>query len=264
MSVQSDRPVVALLTDFGDRDGYAGIMRGVVLNTCPAAQVVDVANHVPAQCVDSAAFVLWNSVRWFPERTVFLCVVDPGVGTARRILAARFPCGRQAVAPDNGLLRYVLAAAEGTRVVAVNTQAFNAQPSCTFHGRDIMAPVAARLAAGAALETLGADIDAGPLGEPLVPAGRPVPGTWPARVVYVDCFGTLVLNVPHTQQLRAVRTERACVATPVAAYANGAPGTPVLVQGSCGLWEVAVRNGSAAELLRVGLNDYLEVDIGND
>ena len=257
------RPLVALLTDFGDRDGYVGTMKGVILSHCPDAQLVDIANHVPPQDVDAAAFVLLNSIRNFPPHTVFLCVVDPGVGTGRAILAARFPCGRRAVAPDNGLLRYVVAAAEGTRVVTVDPARVADDASATFHGRDIMAPLAARLAAGEACDTFGAERDAQSVAQPLIPPGRPLTGRQPARIVYADRFGTLFLDVTHAANITAVCAGNVTVDTVVATYAEAPDSAPVLLRGSSGLWEIAVRNGSAADALELGINDSIEVTIGD-
>src|SRR5579871_1946739 len=145
--------IVALLTDFGLADGYVGVMKGVILGIAPGAQVVDLSHDVPPQDIASGAWLLSTAWRSFPAKTVFVAVVDPGVGTERRPVAL-IAGERYFVGPDNGLFSDVLDASPAERAVILDDAAYFAtpHPSATFHGRDIFAPCGAHLVAGVALE----------------------------------------------------------------------------------------------------------------
>ena len=144
--------LVALLSDFGLQDHYVGVMKGQILRHCPGAQLVDISHQVSPQSIDEGAYFLEQSVSYFPPTTVFLCVVDPGVGSDRKALALR--AGKHFfVAPDNGLLGRALYRLGGTpEIVALHQPE---QKSATFHGRDVFAPAAGKLAAGEPLQSLG-------------------------------------------------------------------------------------------------------------
>jgi S-adenosylmethionine hydrolase len=148
-------PVVALLTDFGLLDHYVGAMKGAVLSACPEATLVDITHEVPAHDVAAGALALDAAYRHFPDGTVFVTVVDPGVGSERRPIAAR--AGRWLfVGPDNGVFTHVLDAERGARVhLIANARLFRQPASAVFHGRDVFGPVGARLACGLALEEVG-------------------------------------------------------------------------------------------------------------
>src|SRR5580704_10785295 len=145
------RPIVTLLTDFGLTDHYVAAMKGVILTICPAAELVDISHNVKAFSIPEAAYTLAQAWQSFPKGTTHLAVVDPGVGSARRPIVA--VAGRHRfVAPDNGLLTMVLKANPGAKVREINAvQYFRKPVSSTFHGRDVFAPVAARLARGLAV-----------------------------------------------------------------------------------------------------------------
>src|SRR5213596_2585833 len=149
------RPVIALLTDFGARDHYAGTMKGVALGICPDATIVDMTHEIPPQDVMTGALELGASYKYFPAGTIFLAVVDPGVGSARRGIAADAG-GYRFVAPDNGVLSLVFKEAAPTRLVELTERRY-ARPtlSRTFEGRDRFAPAAAWLAKGTLLPALG-------------------------------------------------------------------------------------------------------------
>lgn len=186
-------PTVALLTDFGDRDGFVGMMKGVILGIAPNCGIVDITHSIESFNLKSAAFILQKSVRYFPDGTVFVAVVDPGVGSGRRIIAAqtdRF----YYVAPDNGILSFALMEQGMCRVVSVeNPKFFLNSQSRTFHGRDMMAPVAAHLANGVEIDQLG-------------PAFRsyqrlPIPNLLKrpdsviGEIMHIDKFGNLISNI---------------------------------------------------------------------
>jgi len=236
--------IITLLTDFGGRDAYVGIMKGVALGICPAARLVDLTHEVPPQAVRLGALLLRSAVGYFPDGTVHLAVVDPGVGSARNPIAV---VGERAalVGPDNGLLAPA-AAALGTYAVRRLTceRLFRQPVSSTFHGRDVFAPVAAHLAAGIAAEELGPEL---PALEPLdIPAARVEPGAVHGEIIYVDHFGNLVSNI-DAAVVRAFRPQTVSVSigetmmSPLAAsYAAVPSGRPLALVGSWGLVEVAV------------------------
>src|SRR5215218_5548906 len=187
------RPVIALLSDFGTRDHYAGTMKGVILNICADATLVDITHDVPAHDVLDGSLQLAAAARYFPSGTIFLAVVDPGVGSARRGIAAEAGDYRF-VAPDNGVLTSVLREWAPKKIVELTDRRY-ARPtvSRTFEGRDRFAPAAAWLAKGTQLAALGR-----PIGEVQrldIPLPQEGPGTLLGQVLRVDRFGNLVTNL---------------------------------------------------------------------
>src|SRR5687767_15442086 len=187
------RPVIALLTDFGTRDHYVGTMKGVALGICPDATLVDISHELPPHDVMAAALELAASYRYFPAGTIFLVVVDPGVGSSRRGLAAE--AGEyKFVAPDNGVLSIVLDEQPARRVVELTERRY-ARPtvSRTFEGRDRLAPAAAWLAKGVELTALGRP--ASNVQRLDIPRIRESAGGIDGEVVRVDRFGNLITNI---------------------------------------------------------------------
>jgi S-adenosylmethionine hydrolase len=266
-------PIITLLTDFQDSDGFTGIMKGVIGGIAPEARLVDLAHGVPPGDIPHAAFVLRCAYLYFPAGTIHLAVVDPGVGGSRRALAVQ-ALGQFFVAPDNGLLAWVLheltAASEPVRAWSLTDPRFRLEPlSTTFHGRDLFAPAAAFLARGIDPAELGPELEArlkpagelesGPVG-PLLPRPDDSPGT--GRVVHVDAFGNAVTSIPNPAVGDQAGPDRigGVVETatgpvevygPVTAYARGRSGRAVLVPGSSGLLEIAVSGGSAGRRLGI-------------
>jgi hypothetical protein len=186
-------PVISLLTDFGLSDHYVGVMKGVMLEILPEAVLADITHLVSPQDVREGAYALMNSVPFFPDHTVHLVVVDPGVGSRRRAVGVETPRGKF-IAPDNGVLSYVLGQGDPFRAVELSNPAYHlGEVSTTFHGRDIFSPAAAHLAAGVPLEEFGPEID------DLV--WLPLPGLeiHPDRIVGevigVDHFGNLGTSI---------------------------------------------------------------------
>jgi len=248
--------IVTLLTDFGTADGYVAEVKGTLLRRAPGATLVDVTHEIPPGDVAAAAYLLGRSWRAFPEGTVHVVVVDPGVGTDRRALAAETG-GHRFVAPDNGVLSAVLGAGE----VAIVSLPMDAAASPTFHGRDVFAPAAARLVIGEPLGALG-----GAVRDPVLlppPRLERHGEDWVGEVVHVDRFGTLVTSVPGTVAggggtVRIARHDVALGRT----FADVAPGTPVAFVGSGGTIEVAVRDGRADEVLGAGRGAEVRVAAG--
>lgn len=238
--------LVTLLTDFGTADGYVAEMKGALLARAGGAALVDVTHDIPPGDVAEAAYVLGRTWRAFPAGTVHLAVVDPGVGSGRRALAAEAE-GHRFVAPDNGLLSAVLRGA-GARVVALPVPP-SASP--TFHGRDLFAPAAARLAAGEPLAALGPAIADPVLLPPprLEVRGGEVVG----EVVHVDRFGTLVTSIPGGAMAPGspVRVGAASIAMRTT-FADVASGALMAFVGSGGTVEIAVRDARADTMLGAG------------
>lgn len=250
------RPVIALLTDFGMKDHYAGTMKGVALGICPEATCVDITHDIPPHDIPAGALELAASYKYFPPGTVFLVVVDPGVGSARRPIAAEAGPYRF-VAPDNGVLTLAFRETPPKRVVELTERRY-ARPtvSRTFEGRDRFAPAAAWLARGIDLSGLGRLLTSWQLltvPEPVVGDAEIV-----AEVLRVDRFGNLVTNVERRTFERfaegggiEIVAGTQAVGKVVATYAEAAPGSVCALFGSSEHLEIAVNGGSAAE--RLGL-----------
>lgn len=231
--------LVTLLTDFGTADGYVAEMKGVILGLAPGTDLVDLTHEIAPGDIAAGAFTLGRAWKAFPAGTVHLGVVDPGVGTARRALAA-FAGGHHFVGPDNGLLSDVL---PKTGFEAVALQAPK-DASPTFHGRDVFAPAAAALAGGSALGSLGAAVT-DPVRLPaarLERRGANIVGT----VVHVDRFGTLITNIPGTRVEPASNVRVGAYDMELrSTFADVPPGDLVAFVGSGGTLEIAVRDGRA-------------------
>jgi S-adenosylmethionine hydrolase len=251
-------PVVALLTDFGLLDHYVGAMKGAILCVCPEATIVDVTHEVPAHDVAAGALALDAAYRHFPDGTAFAAVVDPGVGSERRPIAAR--AGRWLfVGPDNGLFTYVLEADPRARVrLIANPRLVRVPTSPVFHGRDLFGPVAARLAAGLALDDVGPAVTDPVRLEP-PPKARTEDG-WTGAVLHVDRFGNMTTNLLEADlaplaegspEALEVRLGPAVLPL-VRSYSDVAPGRPCALVGSSGRLEIAVRLGRAADMPGAG------------
>jgi S-adenosyl-L-methionine hydrolase (adenosine-forming) len=255
---------VVLLTDFGTADGYAAAMAGVIAAAAPGAAVEHASHDIAPGDVFGAALALSRYARLYPPETIHLVVVDPGVGTARRGLAARID-DRYYVAPDNGVLSRVLTGADHVRLVTVERAGLGDRASPTFHGRDIFAPAAAHLARGGALDALGDPVHDPFLLETPEPTrdGMGVRG----QVIGVDRFGTLITNIPASwirPDPQGGNPPRVTVggadAGPVRrTYADVEPGELVALIGSLGLLEVSVRDGSAARCVGEARGAAVEV-----
>jgi S-adenosyl-L-methionine hydrolase (adenosine-forming) len=257
--------VITLTTDFGLKDGNVGVMKGVIWGITPQAQIADVSHLISPQNVAEAALITARSTPYFPPGSVHIVVVDPGVGTTRRPLAAQI--GRQYyVGPDNGFLTSLIEQAENQgqpmRFVHLDRPSYwLADISHVFHGRDIFAPAAAHLAAGTALEDLGT-----PFADPVrlaLPKPERTPWGWRAQIIHVDHFGTLASNLrvehlgyPEWVRVRLLGAE---IEGLVNTFGDRPPGELVALYGSTGSLIVAVVNGSAAQRLQGKPGDTLEV-----
>ena len=256
-------PILALLTDFGSRDHYVGAMKGSILSVAPDARIVDLVHEIAPGDVEAGAFALAAARAAFPPGSVFVAVVDPGVGSSRRGLAAASG-GHVFVGPDNGVLSLVLDA--GARVHEITNAALQRKSvAATFHGRDVFGPVAAHLAGGAPLETVGPAV-ADPVRLPFPPVRRVGSAQWDGAIVHVDRFGNLVSCIREEELARMVGedgdvvvTVAGAVAPLVRTYSDVAAGEPCALVGSSGLLEFALNGASAAEALGAARGDTLTV-----
>jgi len=255
--------VITLTTDFGDGSPYVAAMKGVLLTLAPEATLVDITHGIQPHNIRQGAMVLDQAAPWFPAGTIHLAVVDPGVGTERALVCADI--GQQRfLAPDNGVLGLVARRQSPTRVIELTETAYWRQPvSPTFHGRDILAPVAARLASGVDPAKLGrkhAELVALDWPEPRK-AGEELRGC----VVWVDAFGNLITNISQEMlsEIGGSNCEVSCaghvVQDMVRAYGQQPPGTLVALVGSAQLLEIALVQGSAAERLGAKVDDPISV-----
>ena len=256
---------ITLLTDFGLQDGYVGVMKGVILSIAPETRLIDISHEIHAQDVQEASLVLERAAPYFPAGTVHLAVVDPGVGTQRRPIAARLG-GGFFVGPDNGLLTGLIETAErkkaAVQVVHLNQPRYwLPQVSNVFHGRDIFAPVAAHIANGVELEAMGTPI------HDEVRLQRPLPkfehGRWLGQVLIIDRFGNLSTNITRqdlrdTHQVEVIIKNQS-ITSLVLAFGNAQPGELVTLIDSDDRLSICVINGSAAAVLKAAVGDPVEV-----
>lgn len=251
--------LITLLTDFGLKDGYAGILKGVILRISPEAQVVDLTHLIPPQAVLEGALTLARCVPYFPTGTIHVAVVDPGVGTVRRPIAAQIG-QHYFVGPDNGLFSLVARPASSTgkpvRFFHLNQARYwLPQLSSTFHGRDIFAPVAAHLANGVSLEQLGSEIhDAERI---QLPEPVRTGSGWEGQVIHVDTFGNLATNLTTEHLAGFTQVEILIAGIKIAgvakAFGDRQAGEPVALVDSAGWLSIAEVNGNAARAWNVGV-----------
>jgi len=256
--------IITLLTDFGCRDAYVGSMKGVILGRNPWVHLVDLSHEVPPQDIVFGALVLQSAWRYFPPGTIHLAVVDPGVGSRRRLLAAAV-AEHYLVGPDNGLFSLIFAATPPLTVVSLeNRRYFLPQVSATFHGRDILAPAAAHLSLGVPLAELGPELRAP------VPLDLPAPQFSEAmvtgQVIAVDHFGNLIANIPYGQLQARLRGQSAQVWVAdrqiphwAGTYSDVPLGALLALEGSHGYLEIACREGHAATILGAGKGTMVQI-----
>jgi S-adenosylmethionine hydrolase len=249
-------PVITLLTDFGARDAYPGIMKGVVIAICPEIRIVDLTHEIPPQAVVAGALVLRSAVTYFPQGSIHVAVVDPGVGSARQALVVT-TAHATLVGPDNGLLAPAAAALGGaTGVWRIERQPFvRAVTSRTFHGRDVFAPAAAHLATGVLPSAMGPTVTQ--WHDLALPQPQREADAIRGEVIYIDHFGNLITNV-DADLLASFRDARlsvtiagVCDVPLVSSYAEVPDGAALAVINSWNMVEIAIRNGHAADRLAV-------------
>jgi hypothetical protein len=257
--------VITLLTDFGLKDGYVGVMKGVIWGIASQVQIADITHHIHPQNVPEGALALGRVASFFPTGAIHLAVVDPGVGTQRRPIAARL--GEQFfVGPDNGLCTLLVEKARrsgaGTQFVHLDQPRYwLAEISKVFHGRDIFSPVAAHLANGVPLAELGS-----PIQDPHLldfPQPQRVGAGWRGIIMHVDAFGNLATNlerrhIPAGSRLTII-IGGVQITRLVSTFGDGAVDQLVALFDSAGKLSICVVNGNAAKRLKVGGGDPMEV-----
>ena len=246
---------IALLTDFGAKDYFVAAMKGTMLKIAPDANFVDITHEIPPQDIRSGWFVLRSCFRDFPQGTIFLCVVDPGVGSARRPMVVETE-EYVFVGPDNGLLSFLFEAGDARSYCVTNEKILARHVSTTFHGRDIFAPVAAYLSTGLPAEEVGPRIS-DPVRLEFARPRQVSNAEWEGEIIHVDHFGNLVTNFLPDQMSgdsvlvingRAVRRH-------VRHYAEADRGEVISVTGSAGFVEISSNLDSAANILNAAVGD---------
>ncbi|MFZ5516110.1 MAG: SAM hydrolase/SAM-dependent halogenase family protein [Candidatus Zhuqueibacterota bacterium] len=253
--------IITLLTDFGDADGFVGIMKGVILSINDQARVIDISNSLPSQDIEAGALILENSHRYFPKGTIHVAVVDPGVGSDRRILGVQTQ-DYFFIAPDNTLLKFIFYRNETLSVVELlNKQYFLPEISRTFHGRDIFAPVAAHLSLGVPLTDFGpqvVDFQRGEIFQPVILSKKII-----GNIVHIDKFGNLITDIHGTRlnkPILVISAGSTAIHRLVDSYAHVTVGAPLAIIGSSGFLEISVRNGNASEQCALHRGDIVQVE----
>jgi S-adenosyl-L-methionine hydrolase (adenosine-forming) len=267
------RPVIALMTDFGIGDGDVGVMKGVIAGITPDAHIIDITHNIGPQIVSSGAWILAASYRYFPKNTVFVCVVDPGVGSTRGAIALHAG-DWYFVGPDNGLFSYVMSEQTIHAAVLLTNSSYHLRTvSTTFHGRDIFAPTGAYLARGltGVFFELGPSVDPATLNRLEVGDVVRDGTTLNAHIIHVDNFGNLITSIPLTfvpelftaSHVRIVfPNEDMEVAERRRFFADGPDDGQAFIYGdSSGYVGIAVRNGNAAKTLGIALGAPLALNI---
>jgi hypothetical protein len=278
VSATPHRPVITLLTDYGLTDEFVGVLHGVIAGICPDAHVIDISHGVPRQDVRAGAAVLLHSLRYMPVG-VHVAVVDPTVGSDRRAVALRLADGRTLVGPDNGLLWPAAVAGGGVeQAIEISTSPWLLEPvSATFHGRDIFAAVAARLAAGESLELAGTAFDRADLVQLETPRASAEDGVLLAPVIGVDGFGNVQLGAVHDDlQTIGIGSGRGgrVELTPASGeihvgnyaltFSDVADGELLLFEDSTLQLALAVNRGRAADRLGVSAGDQLRISAARE
>lgn len=255
-------PIITLTTDFGLSDSYVAQMKGVILSLCPMATIIDITHKVPAQSVMAGALILQTAIDAFPDGTIHLAVVDPGVGTDRRAIAVRTDRAFY-ILPDNGLVSCVLEKQSFVKAVALdNPQYHRAKVCSTFHGRDIFSSVAGYLASGVLIDKLGSPADAIEvlkLPDPAIEADH-ITG----EILLADHFGNLITNIPADLLDKHYMVICDGMNKPIPVnqtYADVKEGTPVAYVGSTGMLEIAIRKGNAAAMLNRAPGDAVRLSL---
>ena len=258
-------PIITITTDFGNKDGFVGTLKGVIWGICPSAQIADISHEITHQNILEGEFALWRAYSFFPSGTVHIAVVDPGVGTKRRPIAARLG-GHTFVGPDNGLFTPMYEDAEqyGLTMEIVHLAVekyWLHNVSHTFHGRDIFAPVAAHLANGLPLTHLGPA-----LRDPIrikMPKPEKTAKGWRAHVIMIDIFGNLTTDLPAEAVPKSknvtFRVGGQDVRGLAQSYGHKKPGELIALVDSEDFVEIAVVNGSAAQATGAQVGDVVEV-----
>ncbi len=256
--------LIAILTDFGGRDPYVGVMKGVIKNINPSAEFIDITNNVSRHSILAGAFALYTSYRYFPQETVFLVVIDPGVGTKRKPILVKTK-NYYFIAPDNGVL-YPTVVDDGIEKIIwlKNKDYFLERISETFHGRDIFAPSTAYVSKGVDIEDMGERIDLKDIVKLELIHYETQAERIRFRVNYIDVFGNVITSVPNeilslqeNSKLKLYLGRRELPVRVVRTYAQGKKGELLILYGSQGFLEIAINQGDASKYLGINIGDQM-------
>jgi S-adenosyl-L-methionine hydrolase (adenosine-forming) len=260
-----ENPCIALLTDFGLRDHYAASMKGVIVSINPVVNIVDITHEIEPYRTQQAAYVLWSVYNYFPKDTIFACVVDPGVGGARRIVVMKTK-KYTFIAPDNGLLDFVLFEQKASTAIEVTQSSLKeyilGDISSTFHGRDLIAPLAAYISDKVPIKRFGISYTLPEIRSPFVVSRT---DTIPMCILHIDRYGNIITNIrsheleKSIKEIQTVSIGRNMVTKWIRFYDEAPENTPCLVVGSNGLVEISAKKSSAAHLLSATLDSKLKV-----
>jgi S-adenosyl-L-methionine hydrolase (adenosine-forming) len=253
--------MIALLTDFGLKDGYVGTMKGVIKTIHPREDIVDLSHEISPQNIQEAGYILWSSYKYFPQNTVFLCVVDPGVGSARRIIGLK-ASGYFFLAPDNGLLDYVISREKKIEAYEITDKKHILKNvSKTFQGRDIFAPIAAHLSRIQRLNLFGKKISVEK--KDLFIDINTIKRKYEGNIIHIDTFGNAISNILLPGKISAyvkILNKRInCISE---SYFNSKKMELIALRNSSNLLEIAINNGNAAKEFKIknGIKIILEIE----
>jgi S-adenosylmethionine hydrolase len=254
--------LITLLTDFGLRDVYVGVIKGVIATINPEVKVIDLSHQIPPQNILAARFALMNAIPYFPDSTIHVGVVDPGVGSKRRGVAIAIDKG-YLIGPDNGIFSGILEQNRPKKAVELNNAQYwrTLDISSTFHARDIFAPVAAHLAKGVRWEDLGSEIELDSLTRVDLPTYQHTKFEIIGLIQYIDIFGNLITNIPATAiKHKSWSIKINDIVIPRGeTYSSVSPGELVSLVGSHGWVEIAVNGGSAKMKLNQNYSEQVQL-----
>lgn len=254
--------IVALITDFGYKSPFVGIMKGVIKTTAPESEIIDITHNISEYSIQEAAFVLAHSYSYFPKNTVFVTVVDPGVGSNRKIVLLKTE-KYYFIAPDNGILSWTIKKEKVKKIISVTNNKYFFQPvSNTFHGRDIFAPIAGHIINGIDINNFGPEISK--IYKISFPEIIKINNVFQGQVLYIDKFGNVITNFTEDKfrqvlknglfELRIKNKKLDRIQT---SYSGIEPSKPCLIWGSFGYLEIALREDSIARLYRINVEDKI-------
>ncbi len=256
--------IIALLTDFGERDGYVAAMKGVIYSISPDAKIIDISHEIESHNIEQGAFVLWNSYNHFPSGTVFAVVVDPGVGSSRKILCVQTDkyCF---LAPDNGLLKYVIETEKNIKVFEIiGSEYLPEKISVTFHGRDIISPIAARLSKNKNVLKFGKPVKLKKEKDLFVRNRfeKDIRG----KVIHIDKFGNIITNIlienpDYFKNIKSIIINRNKVTKFYRTYSEGKGRQAFGLIGSKDLLEISVKNQNAAKILKARTGSIIQLKV---
>ncbi|NPA12420.1 MAG: SAM-dependent chlorinase/fluorinase [Aquificae bacterium] len=249
--------LVAFLSDFGIEDGFVGTVKGVIKSISPSTDIIDITHHITPFDIVEGALTLKASYKYFPKKTVFLCVVDPGVGTDRRAIAVETE-DYFFVAPDNGLISLALEDEKIRKIVEITDSKYTLKrDNETFHGRDIFAPVSAYLSKGVDITAFGREIN--DYKRIQIPKPKREKDRIVGEIVKFDHFGNGITNIQHIDRYKEIKVKGIKVAKVCRTFLEGEEGKLNMVKGSFGYYEVFVPKGSAKDMFNLQKGDKVEI-----